>query len=245
MSSLIIKKIDANTREPLADAEFTVKTAAGALVGVYRSNTDGTITVPELIPGWYSVSETRAPEGYVLSDNVQTVEIKHTETVALEFENHPLGNLIIMKTDASTGAPLADTTFTVERSNGEKIGTFKTDISGKIIVSGLTEDTYIISETAAPDGYILDETSQTVRISSGKPVTVKFSNKPLAGLKIIKLDSVSRKPIKGVEFVIAHMDGAKVENDSRGYTFKTDKSGQIYIPGLADGYYTVTGATRS
>lgn len=66
----------------------------------------------------------------------------------------------------------------------------------------------------------------------------------MAGLKIIKLDSVTRNPIESVEFVITKMSGEKVETEFRGSTFKTDKTGQIYIPNLTNGYYTVT-ETRS
>ena len=80
---------------------------------------------------------------------------------------------------------------------------------------------------------------KTVEVKSGKLTTVEFYNKPLAGLRILKLDSVTRNPIEGVEFSVNKMNGERVENEFRGYTFKTDRTGQIYIPQLENGYYIV------
>jgi uncharacterized repeat protein (TIGR01451 family) len=163
---------------------------------------------------------------------------------SVEFTNKPLSGIQIIKLDAQSKAPLAGASFAVESVSGERIGTYKTDSTGKIIVNALSEGSYIISETNAPDGYILDEAPKTVTVTSGKITTAEFLNKPLAGLRIVKLDSVTRSPIEGVEFQITGMDGAKVENDFRGYNFTTDRAGQIYVPQLADGYYVVT-ETRS
>ena len=59
-----------------------------------------------------------------------------------------------------------------------------------------------------------------------------MTNKPLSGLRIIKLNSVTRQPIEGVEFQIVKMSGERVTNEFNGHTFKTDRTGQIYIPGL-------------
>jgi len=48
----------------------------------------------------------------------------------------------------------------------------------------------------------LDEAPKTVIVKSGKLTIVEFFNKPLAALRIIKLDSITRNPIAGVEFHI-------------------------------------------
>ncbi|MCL2816095.1 MAG: SpaA isopeptide-forming pilin-related protein, partial [Oscillospiraceae bacterium] len=168
------------------------------------------------------------------------VEVKSGKLTTVEFRNRPLSGIQILKFDTQTNAPLTGAEFIVERANGERIGTYKTDRTGKILVPDLAEGVYIVSETRAPDGYILDEAPKTVEVKSGKLTTVEFFNKPLAGLRIIKLDSVTRNPIEGVEFNINKMNGERVENEFRGYTFKTDRTGQIYIPQLENGYYIVT-----
>ena len=60
----------------------------------------------------------------------------------------------------------------------------------------------------AKSGYVLDDTPQTVKVRSHEVVTVEFRNQPLGGLRIVKLDSVTRKPLAGVEFRVAYADGS-------------------------------------
>lgn len=61
-----------------------------------------------------------------------------------------------------------------------------------------------------------------------------FENKALSGIKIIKTDSETGKPLEGVSFAVSKMNGEKIG------TFQTDKEGMVYISNLEDGYYTVT-----
>jgi uncharacterized surface anchored protein len=78
-----------------------------------------------------------------------------------------------------THNPLSNATFSVTKANGESIGTYRTDAGGKILITGLTEGTYVISETAAPTGYILSGIPQNVNIGGGgRLVSVEFLNKP-------------------------------------------------------------------
>ena len=240
MSGIEIIKTDVITHNPLMGATFTIEKANGEKIGTYKTDISGKIIVPLLAEGAYIVSETIAPDGYILSEIPKTVIVTSGKMTQVEFTNKPFSGIEIIKFDTQTKAPLTGATFLIEHDNGERIGSYKTDRTGKIIVPDLPEGTYIISETQAPDGYILDEAPKTVIVKSGKLTVVEFFNKPLAGLKIIKLDSVTRNPIENVEFQIAKINGEKVENDFRGYTFKTDRTGMIYIPQLENGYYTVT-----
>ena len=240
LSSLQIRKTSAADGSPLAGASFEVRKQSGEYVGEYATGADGSASVPCIAPGWYIISETKAPQGYALDSAAKTVEVKPVAPTVVTFTNKPLSGIEIIKTDAVNKAPLTGAEFLVERDNGERIGKYKTDAAGKIIVPGLTEGTYVVSETAAPDGYILDAAPQTVIVKSGKLAVAEFANKPLAGLRIVKLDSVTRSPIAGVEFAVSKTNGEKVENAFRGHTFRTDSIGQIYIPQLSDGYYTVT-----
>jgi uncharacterized repeat protein (TIGR01451 family) len=239
-SGIEIRKVDSVNGNALSGAVFEIRRQNGEFTAEVTTDNSGKASVPSVEPGWYTVTETKAPTGYVIDGAAKTVEVKSGVPTVVTVSNKPLSGIVIFKTDVYTHAPLSGATFTVERDNGEKIGTFKTDTAGKILVSGLADGTYIVSETIAPENYILDANPQTVIVKSGKLTAVEFTNKPLAGLKIIKLNSATRQPIAGVEFNIAAMNGEKVQNDLRGYTFKTDSTGQIYIPQLENGYYTVT-----
>ena len=53
--------------------------------------------------------------------------------------------------------------------------------------------TVIIKEVRAKDGYLLDDTPRQATIKSNEVTTVEFLNQPLGGLRIVKLDSVTKK----------------------------------------------------
>ncbi|GHU37876.1 hypothetical protein FACS1894105_10770 [Clostridia bacterium] len=240
LSGIQILKIDTFTHLPLPGATFTVERDNGEIIGKFVTNDSGKIIVPWLTEGTYIVAENIPPEGYMLDSTPQTVVVKSGKVANVEFADKPLSGIEILKTDAFSHLPLPGATFVVERDNGEKIGKYVTDIAGKIIVSGLAEGTYIAYETIAPAGYILDSTPQNIIVKSGKTAAAEFVNKPLASLKIIKLNSVTKQPIAGVDFIITKMSGEAVNNEFRGRTFTTDNVGQIFIPQLEDSYYIIT-----
>ena len=240
MSGAQIIKIDADSKQPLKGAKFTVYKMNGGIVGTYETNGDGVIILDRLEPGWYKAAETKAPDGWLLDDTPQDFEITSNQFVKLVFENRVLASLQIKKLDEYTSSPLAGATFEVRRQNGEFVGEFTTDESGIVSIPDTFPGWYTIKEIKAPLGYIINDAAKTVEVKTTVPTVVTVTNRPLSGLRIVKLDSVNRQPIAGVEFAIAKMSGEKVTNKFKGYTFKTDKTGQIYIPDLADGYYTVT-----
>ena len=247
--SLLVKKIDSVTREPLSDVEFLVTTSDGTVVGDangrFVTDSAGSFTVSGITPGTtLVVKETRAKSGYVLDDTPQTATIKAGQTVTLEFRNAPKGSLIIVKKDAVTGKALKGVTFTVTTSSGQFVadaegqissnGLYYTDENGKIILSGLAPDTYVVTETAAIPGYVLDSTPQAVVVNANDTQTLTFTNRPIGGLILIKSDEDSGKRISGVQFEVRKMNGEVIG----GYT--TDRNGVIQLPELESGWYTVT-----
>ncbi len=98
----------------------------------------------------------------------------------------------------------------------------------------LKPDTYVVTEIKAPDGYVLDSTSQTVKVDCNDTQTLTFTNTPIGGGQIIKVDADSGKRIKGVQFEIAKMNGERIG------TYTTNSNGVITLPQLADGWYTAT-----
>lgn len=234
LTSLIIKKIDDKSGEPLSGASFLVEKQNGQHIGEYTTDKTGTINIPTLSPDWYVVRETKAPEGYVLDETPKTVEVKTEVPTTVTFTNKKMTSLIIQKEDAHTGDPLSGAEFSIEKQNGERVGEYTTDKTGTINVPTLSPDWYVVRETKAPEGYVLDETPKTVEVKTNSPTVVIFENKPLSGIKIVKTDSKTGEPLEDVEFSISKMNGEKIGK------FKTDKEGMIYISALEDGYYTIT-----
>lgn len=233
MTSLVVKKIDAVTGEPLPGAKFFVEKQNGEHVGEYTTDNTGTILLPTLDPDWYVVRETKAPEGYILDETPKTVEVKTNVPTVVTFENKPLSGIKIVKTDSETGEPLEGVSFAVSKMNGEKIGTFKTDKEGMIYISDLEDGYYTITETEGLEGYHWDKEPRTVEVKSGKQTIVEVKNQPYSGLVIEKTDSRTGDPIEGVEFLVTKFNGEQI-----GY-YETDESGLIVIEGLEEGTYLV------
>ena len=86
------------TFELYKDENCTQKVRTGT------SDSNGNIYFKRLAPGTYYVKETKVPEGYLLDNTVQKVEVKVNETTEISFKNYePTGELKLIKTDRETG----------------------------------------------------------------------------------------------------------------------------------------------
>lgn len=249
LSALIVYKYDSVTGEPVANAVFQVKYLSGTsgtggtVIGTYKTSVNGSFTVTGLKAGTYIVEELASDSGHVIDTAPQTAYIsgKDQDVVELYFGNSPKGSLLIKKIDSKTHKPLSDVQFFVTESDGTVVGDgngyFITDSQGTILIEGIDPGTtLVVKETIAKDGYLLDDTPQTAKIQAGQTVTLEFRNQPKGGLIINKLDSVTRKPLEGVEFEITYSDGSYVDAEggalsSKGL-YRTDKNGQIILSEL-------------
>ena len=262
---LLIRKVcSVNPSITLQDAEFKVTYADGTLIGdsngIYRTDENGEIRISGLKPGKsVIVTETKAPAGFLIDTQSQTVQIKEGRTVSLTFKNQPTGKLIIQKRDSITGQPLPDAEFRVTTAAGCEVGLdgvigtstltqnglFTTDSNGEIRISNLAPGAYVLTETKAPAGYVMDSPSTNVVIgANGDTQTVVVTNTPKGGLLIRKIDSVTGKALPGVKFKITAANGELVP-DNEGLTssnglYTTDESGQIYLRKLNPNTYVVT-----
>ena len=247
MGSLLIVKKDAVTGAPISDVEFFITDSDGSVIGnangKYVTDSAGTIRIDGLTPGMTVIArEVRAKDGYILDDTPQSIKIKRNSVMTLEFRNQPKGGVLVKKVDAVTNAPISDVEFLVTDSDGNLIGNangkFVTDGAGTFTITDIAPGTtLIIKETRAKDGYLLDDTPQTVKVKSNEVVTVEFRNAPKGNLIIVKQDSVTKEPLEGVEFKITYADGSYV--DAEGGTLSstglywTDKEGKITISGIS------------
>ncbi|MBP5717850.1 MAG: hypothetical protein J6X53_02570, partial [Abditibacteriota bacterium] len=177
--SIHISKIDRVTGQPLENAEFRITTVQGTPVdnyggrvstnGIYRTDRNGEISVEGMNPGAYTVAETRAPAGYVLDSQPQTVEVHEDDAQYLVFRNTPLQTLVIQKFADGTSRPLPGVTFLLTDADGRNIGggsgEYTTDANGRLVVDGLEPGTVVVArEVRTVAGYHLNTTPQTIRI---------------------------------------------------------------------------------
>ena len=138
---LIVKKIDAKTHKGLQGAEFTVTNSVGALVGRGVTDVNGYWTLPYIEPGTYTVTETKAPNGYHPSAP-QTITILASADgdPFLVFPDSEMNTVAIRKTDKATGMPLANAHFRLETASGTAVAggnDLITDKEGMVYLSNL------------------------------------------------------------------------------------------------------------
>jgi uncharacterized surface anchored protein len=111
------------------------------------------IVVTGLEPGGYVIEEVQAPANYMLSENSQQQEwlkADGTSIVETTFANFPYGAILITKTDAQTGKPLANARFRVTDGSGAVAGNsngeFVTDENGEILIPNLKPNSYVVTE---------------------------------------------------------------------------------------------------
>ena len=266
---LIIQKRDSQTNEVLPGAEFRITTAAGCEVGldgvigtssltsngIFTTDSQGEIRISNLAPGAYVISEIKAPDGgYVIdtpSTNVVIGQGGDTQTVVIK--NTRKGGLIVEKYDKVTKQPLAGAQFKIMTANGELTpdnegltssnGLYTTDQNGQIVLSKLLPGTYVVSEEKAPDNYRKDPTPQTVVVNAGDTQTVRFYDDPLCTLTILKRDAVTKKPLKGAEFLVRDSSGHVIGPNNGLYTTGTD--GTVTVTGLAPNSTIVVSEKRA
>lgn len=256
LSAIIIRKVDSESGQPLEGAWFRIRYlgsasgTGGTVIGEYRTSSNGTIVVTGLKAGSYVCEEISAPDGYVITDAAETVYLsgKDQDVITVTFGNDRMGSLLVVKKDAVTGAPISDVEFSITDSDGSVIGNangkYVTDSAGTIRIDGLTPGmTVIAKEVRAKDGYILDDTPQSIKIKRNSVMTLEFRNQPKGGVLVKKVDAVTNAPISDVEFLVADSDGNLIGNSNG--KFVTDSAGTFTITDIAPGTTLIIKETRA
>lgn len=226
-SGLTIRKIDEDTRQPLKNAIFSISKANGEIVkDRVETDANGVITLTGLEDCTLIVSEIVAPHGYILQDMPKTIAVKAGGNYEMIFTNKRAYGLQIRKVIKGTNQPLDGCTFTVEKANGEMVGSYTTDASGLVTVTGLEDGVYVVTEASCPESYRLDPEPKNIIVKAGELATVTFENEKLASVRIKKIDAVTGEGIYGVRFLI------KDEHNNLIGEYSTDQDGYIELDDL-------------
>ncbi|MGO5024362.1 MSCRAMM family protein, partial [Lawsonibacter sp. LCP25S3_G6] len=250
LSALVVYKQDSVTGEAISGARFQLKYlggevsgSGGTVIGTYTTSANGSFTVTGLKEGYYICEELESDSGHVIDAAPQSFYIsgEDQDIVTLYFSNAPKGAVLVKKVSAADNTPLSDVEFLVTKSDGSVVGDangkFVTDSTGTFLVEGVEPGTtLVIKETRAKDGFLLDDTPQTVQVKEGQTVTVEFRNQPMGNLIIHKLSSKDKTPLKGVQFKITYADGTYLPDEggklSSNGLYWTNAEGQIILSGI-------------
>lgn len=229
-TGLQIVKYEAGTTIPLSGAMFEVFGPDGATVGTFTTNSSGKIHIPLTLIGNYTVYERVAPDFYLLSEApAQNVQVVYGEVAEVVFENEPYGNLRIEKT-SDTGMNLPGALITITHIESGQRYTGETNSAGVAVFHEIKPGAYRIEETAAPTGWLLNETIYTTTVIAGETTTFHLVNEELPGLRIIKYDRKNMVAMPNVTFEVWR-DGVSLG------TFRTDEFGEILLTDVKPGTY--------
>ena len=251
--NLIITKIDSATKQPLPGAQFKITTSDGSFVGnyggtvtsngIYTTDSNGVIKLPQLADGWYTATELKAAKGYLLDTTPHNFEVKAGKTTSLTVENTQASSILIHKVDSVTGKGIYGVTFLVSDSKGNPIGQYTSDQNGYVYIDKmLTDGKYLVREIQAADGYVLDTTVRTFYVEYGATSTITWKNTPTMGQIQITKKSADDNPfnalaagtfLPGATFEIYNRAGDLVN------TVVTDKNGVAKSDTLPLGRYTI------
>ena len=231
---LIIRKVDAETGEPLAGAVFTVTHADGKLVGEFISDQNGMVVIENLPEGTYIIEEIQPPEGYLLDgeNSKKTVNLSFENNQEVVFRDFAKPKLLIRKIDVDTGEPLEGAVIRVARRGSSQYTEVTTGKDGTAILEGLEEDWYQVQEIRSPEGYILDDTVHDVELIAGQTATVVLTNSKEPGLTIQKVDAETGDPLPGAVFRVTMPNGSikDVTTDENGIAHLIDlDAGEIIV----------------
>ena len=268
-------EFEIRAKEDIVTPDGTVKVKAGTVVDTIKTDDKGSAETKVLYLGKYEVQETKAPEGYLLNTQKYPVELiyadQETEIVYGDVtvpDEIAKGKIRITKTDKETNKPIpsgAEFTVTaaedittpdgtVRAEKGTVVATLTTDDKGKAETDKLYLGKYVIKETKAPEGYLLNPKEFEVTLAYKDQTTeivygdVTVPDQPAKGkIRITKTDAETNKPIpSGAEFTVTAAedittpDGTvRAEKGTVVATLTTDDKGKAETDKLYLGKYVI------
>ncbi len=197
---LEIKKLDSETREPLAGAVFEIHDEQGHVVSFdYINDSQEVITQTRLTTnedgvartrgflkaGTYTLVEVEAPKGYLKNSPIEFTVDRDTEFVELPVIGKTLiqeiGNQTtktkIIKLSENTGEPLEGAELRLLHKETQKVILEWTSGLEPVLFKGLEiGETYVVEELKAPEGYFLADPIEFTVEETAELVTITMLN---------------------------------------------------------------------
>jgi len=224
----------------------------------------GTVTFENIPIGSYKITETKAPNGYYLTDEEITAEVVYNQDKTgvvvnvtpdtLENKAKPndgggsYGSIKLKKTD-STGKPLLGAEFGLYNTSGNLVRTAVSQANGIVEFKNVVYGRYTIREVAAPDGYRISDDELTALVSSSNQdvsanpyIVIDYKSdevipdKPVNNsvIRVKKIDSRTKTPLSGAEFALYDSNGVCVKTEF------SDSYGIAIFTNIGAGVYTIS-----
>ena len=203
----LTKYDEANQEKKLKNATFALKDENGKVI--YRtSDANGVVNFENIAPGRYSLEETRAPEGYSLTNkkwqvtilNDGSVRIRETSItgesklytgnkINIEVSNRPAGQKFRVYKKDGDGKPLPGAKFRISDPEGTDPNfpiEATSDQNGIVEFNGKPQENknYVLEEVAPPKGYNKLNKKWVLRVEDGNVKIYNYSENAEGGTQV-------------------------------------------------------------
>ena len=229
--------------------------------------TNGKITIEKLRKGIYIITEKSAPNGYLLNTQAYNVEVKVNQTATQAIVNgEPTGTIQVIK-KSEQGDLIKGTIFKVTAdediknvaktktyyTKGQVVANITTNSNGLAEITNLPLGKYVVEETKATTGYLLDSTKHNITLSyKGQTEKIvlesfeKIDTTPTGEIKVYKTNNMNNK-LKGAEISLYAREDIKNVAGTKTWYKKgdlvakavTNEQGLVTFSNLHLGHYYV------
>lgn len=203
----LTKYDEANQEKKLKNATFALKDENGKVI--YRtSDANGVVNFENIAPGKYSLEETKAPEGYSLTNkkwqvtilNDGSVRIRETSItgesklytgnkINIEVSNRPAGQKFRVYKKDGDGKPLPGAKFRISDPEGTDPNfpiEATSDQNGIVEFNGKPQENknYVLEEVAPPKGYNKLNKKWVLRVEDGNVKIYNYSENAEGGTQV-------------------------------------------------------------
>lgn len=239
--------------EDIFTPDGTLRYVMGEKIATLTTDEKGHAETQPLYLGKYWIQETKGKEGYAIDPEKKLVTLKYTnQEESVQYKTLSLRNkrreLRVEKIDADfSGQRLTGAAFDVWKdANGDKkLDKEKDELFGELTeiekgiytISYLPVGGFFLVETQAPALYQLDETPLYFEVRSTDVLIEREVKNEVktGGLKILKTAEDGK--VEGITFRVT---GKPLSGSTYEEEFTTDENGEIFIPELPIGEYTVS-----
>lgn len=252
LGSLSFTKNDTADSSLVSGGTFTLtgKDYAGNDITMSATSIGGTVSFNNVpIGNDYTIKETISPPGYLLTSTELKASVSYSvdkQTVVTSISDTKLSNkraplisfgkLEVIKTD-ERGNNLEGAEFGLYDVYGNKLYTAITAADGVAKFMNIPYGNYVLEETKAPTGYVLDKKKISVEVKDSEKISFTYVNKKQVTPKVgrLRIAKVDREyfPLAGAEFTLYDSAGKIIKR------LVTGSNGIVIFDGLDLGKYTI------